>query len=97
MPVPRISDSWPARLTPPSSRSSPAAIPKKSLGSGPLRAGAAEAWDGRIANAASSHTTGYPSLAAVERAGVSHDPERLFELALDGLILALEREGRPQA
>ena len=39
----------------------------------------------------------YPSLAAVERAGVSHDPERLFELALDGLILALEREGRPQA
>jgi TetR/AcrR family transcriptional regulator, tetracycline repressor protein len=36
----------------------------------------------------------YPGLAAVERAGVVHDPERLFELALDGLIAAL---GRPAA
>jgi hypothetical protein len=25
----------------------------------------------------------------VQRAGVQHDPERLFELALDGLIVAL--------
>jgi TetR/AcrR family tetracycline transcriptional repressor len=31
----------------------------------------------------------YPSLAAVERAGVRHDPDRLFELALDGLIASL--------
>jgi TetR/AcrR family tetracycline transcriptional repressor len=32
----------------------------------------------------------HPSLVAVERAGVTHDPNRLFELALRGLILALE-------
>jgi TetR/AcrR family tetracycline transcriptional repressor len=32
----------------------------------------------------------YPALARVQRAGVRHDPERLFELALDGLVLALE-------
>jgi TetR/AcrR family tetracycline transcriptional repressor len=31
----------------------------------------------------------YPGLAAVERAGVRHDPDRLFELALDGLIASL--------
>jgi TetR/AcrR family transcriptional regulator, tetracycline repressor protein len=31
----------------------------------------------------------YPGLAAVERAGVRHDPGRLFELALDGLIDSL--------
>ena len=31
----------------------------------------------------------FPHLAAVERANVSHDPDRLFSLALDGLILAL--------
>jgi TetR/AcrR family transcriptional regulator, tetracycline repressor protein len=34
---------------------------------------------------------GHPSLAAVERAGVAHDPDRLFELALDGLLVALSR------
>ena len=32
----------------------------------------------------------YPGLAAVQRAGVGHDPDRLFELAVDGLILSLE-------
>ena len=32
----------------------------------------------------------YPALARVQRAGVRHDPDRLFELALDGLVLALE-------
>jgi TetR/AcrR family tetracycline transcriptional repressor len=31
----------------------------------------------------------YPSLAAVERARVRHDPDRLFELALGGLIASL--------
>ena len=31
----------------------------------------------------------FPHLAAVERANVSHDPERLFSLALEGLILSL--------
>lgn len=31
----------------------------------------------------------YPALARVQRAGVRHDPDRLFELALDGLVLAL--------
>ena len=31
----------------------------------------------------------YPGLAAVEQAGVRHDPDRLFELALDGLIASL--------
>jgi TetR/AcrR family tetracycline transcriptional repressor len=32
----------------------------------------------------------YPGLAAVRRAGTRHDPERLFDFALDGLILALQ-------
>ncbi len=32
----------------------------------------------------------FPRLAAAERAGVAHDPERLFALALDGLLLALD-------
>lgn len=31
----------------------------------------------------------YPALARVQRAEVRHDPHRLFELALDGLLLAL--------
>jgi len=31
----------------------------------------------------------YPALARVQRAAVRHDPNRLFELALDGLVLAL--------
>ncbi len=31
----------------------------------------------------------YPALARVQRAAVRHDPNRLFELALDGLLLAL--------
>lgn len=34
----------------------------------------------------------YPSLAAVERAGVRRDPERLFELALDGMVLGLQTQ-----
>src|SRR6202012_3171546 len=34
----------------------------------------------------------YPALAAVRRAGVEHDPQRLFELALDGLLLALQAQ-----
>jgi TetR/AcrR family tetracycline transcriptional repressor len=34
----------------------------------------------------------YPALAAVQRAGVEHDPQRLFGLALDGLLLALETQ-----
>jgi TetR/AcrR family transcriptional regulator, tetracycline repressor protein len=34
----------------------------------------------------------YPALAAVQRAGVEQDPERLFELALDGLLLALQAQ-----
>jgi TetR/AcrR family transcriptional regulator, tetracycline repressor protein len=33
----------------------------------------------------------YPGLAAIELAGVAHDPDRLFELAVDGLILSLEK------
>lgn len=33
----------------------------------------------------------FPHLAAVERANVSYDPDRLFRLALDGLILSLAR------
>ena len=36
----------------------------------------------------------YPALARVQRAAVRHDPNRLFELALDGLVLAL-KPGRP--
>lgn len=31
----------------------------------------------------------YPALARVQRAGVRHNPDRLFDLALDGLVLAL--------
>ena len=31
----------------------------------------------------------YPALARVQQAAVHHDPNRLFELALDGLLLAL--------
>ena len=31
----------------------------------------------------------YPALARVQRAAVHHDPNRLFDLALDGLLLAL--------
>jgi TetR/AcrR family transcriptional regulator, tetracycline repressor protein len=34
----------------------------------------------------------YPSLAAVQRAGVRHDPEQLFELALDGIVLGLQTQ-----
>ena len=34
----------------------------------------------------------YPALAAVQRAGVQHDPQRLFEMALDGLLLALQAQ-----
>jgi hypothetical protein len=34
----------------------------------------------------------YPALAAVEHAGVQHNPDRLFELALDGLVLALANQ-----
>ena len=37
----------------------------------------------------------YPALARVQRAGILHDPDRLFELALDGLVLALG-ERRPR-
>jgi TetR/AcrR family transcriptional regulator, tetracycline repressor protein len=37
----------------------------------------------------------YPSLAAVQRAGVRHDPERLFELALDGIVLGLQAQLLP--
>jgi TetR/AcrR family transcriptional regulator, tetracycline repressor protein len=36
----------------------------------------------------------YPALARVEQAGVTHDPDRLFELALDGLVLTLEASRR---
>jgi TetR/AcrR family tetracycline transcriptional repressor len=39
----------------------------------------------------------YPALSRVQQAGVHHDPGRLFDLALDGLILALQsrcREGQ---
>jgi TetR/AcrR family tetracycline transcriptional repressor len=32
----------------------------------------------------------YPSLALVRQAGIHHDPERLFEFALDGLVLSLQ-------
>ena len=39
----------------------------------------------------------YPALAAVQRAGVEHDPQRLFELALDGLLLALEAQQDDEA
>ena len=35
----------------------------------------------------------YPALARVRHAGVAHDPNRLFELALDGLLLALSANG----
>jgi TetR/AcrR family transcriptional regulator, tetracycline repressor protein len=32
----------------------------------------------------------YPALSRVRRANITHDPGRIFELALDGLILALQ-------
>jgi TetR/AcrR family transcriptional regulator, tetracycline repressor protein len=34
----------------------------------------------------------YPGLGAMEQAGVRHDPDRLFELAVDGLVLALQNQ-----
>jgi TetR/AcrR family tetracycline transcriptional repressor len=34
----------------------------------------------------------YPGLGAIARAGVRHSPDRLFELALDGLVLVLENQ-----
>ncbi len=34
----------------------------------------------------------YPALAAVQQAEVQHDPQRLFDLALDGLLLALQAQ-----
>jgi TetR/AcrR family transcriptional regulator, tetracycline repressor protein len=34
----------------------------------------------------------YPGLSAIGRAGIQHDPDRLFELALDGLELVLLRQ-----
>lgn len=34
----------------------------------------------------------YPALLAVQQAGVQHDPQRLFELALDGLLLTLQAQ-----
>ena len=40
-------------------------------------------------------TDRYPALARVQRAGVRHDPDRLFELALDGLVLVLEDRHAP--
>jgi TetR/AcrR family transcriptional regulator, tetracycline repressor protein len=39
----------------------------------------------------------YPTLASVERAAVAHDPNRLFELALRGLVLALELQLKQKA
>jgi hypothetical protein len=32
----------------------------------------------------------FPALARLEQAGVTHDPDRLFDQALDGLILTLQ-------
>jgi TetR/AcrR family transcriptional regulator, tetracycline repressor protein len=37
----------------------------------------------------------YPSLGAIELAGVPHSPDRLFELALDGLLLVLAAQRAP--
>ena len=39
----------------------------------------------------------YPALSRVQQANIVHDPDRLFDLALDGLILALQahRPGDP--
>ena len=34
--------------------------------------------------------TRYPALSRVQQANVAHDPGRIFDLALDGLILALQ-------
>jgi TetR/AcrR family transcriptional regulator, tetracycline repressor protein len=34
----------------------------------------------------------YPSLGVIAHARVRHDPDRLFELALDGLVLGLEHQ-----
>jgi len=36
--------------------------------------------------------TRYPALSRVQQANVIHDPSRIFELALDGLILALQAQ-----
>lgn len=38
----------------------------------------------------------YPALARVQRAGVQHDPERIFELGLDALVLVLDAR-RPRS
>jgi len=35
-------------------------------------------------------TARYPALSRVRQANIAHDPRRIFELALDGLILALQ-------
>jgi TetR/AcrR family tetracycline transcriptional repressor len=35
-------------------------------------------------------TARYPALSRVQQANIVHDPRRIFELALDGLILALQ-------
>ena len=32
----------------------------------------------------------YPALSRVQQANIVHDPGRIFDLALDGLILALQ-------
>ena len=37
----------------------------------------------------------FPGLAAITRAGIVHDPARLFDLALRGLLLALARQPKP--
>jgi TetR/AcrR family transcriptional regulator, tetracycline repressor protein len=34
----------------------------------------------------------FPGLGVIARAGVRHDPDRLFELALEGLVLGLEHQ-----
>jgi hypothetical protein len=34
----------------------------------------------------------YPSLGVIARAGVRHDPDRLFELTLDGLVFGLQHQ-----
>ena len=35
-------------------------------------------------------TAPYPAFSRVQQANIVHDPGRIFELALDGLILALQ-------
>jgi hypothetical protein len=37
----------------------------------------------------------FPGLAAVTRAGVRHDPDRLFELGIQGIQLTLASQLRP--